>query len=104
MRRQCAFPVFDELVEAGYTYDSSVFPVQHDFYGIADWPRFPFSLCKHEDGEWAPACIDDPGCQITASLVERGPKRRIPPNREISGLMPGLSRKYIDSDDKKGNP
>lgn len=45
---------FDELVEAGYLYDSSVFPVRHDFYGIPDWPRFPFYVSKSEDGNWAP--------------------------------------------------
>ena len=31
---------FDELLEAGYQYDSSIFPLKHDFYGIPDWPRF----------------------------------------------------------------
>ncbi|MCK4690507.1 MAG: polysaccharide deacetylase family protein, partial [Desulfuromonadales bacterium] len=31
---------FDELLEAGFQYDSSIFPMQHDFYGIPDWPRF----------------------------------------------------------------
>ncbi len=31
---------FDELLEAGFQYDSSIFPIQHDFYGIPDWPRF----------------------------------------------------------------
>lgn len=29
----------DVLVEEGYTYDSSIFPVRHDRYGIADAPR-----------------------------------------------------------------
>lgn len=31
---------FDELLDAGFHYDSSIFPMQHDFYGIPDWPRF----------------------------------------------------------------
>ena len=31
---------FDELVSAGFLYDSSIFPMKHDFYGIPDWPRF----------------------------------------------------------------
>jgi len=31
---------FDELVEAGFQYDASIFPMKHDFYGIPDWPRF----------------------------------------------------------------
>lgn len=32
----------DELVEAGFTYDSSIFPIRHDIYGMHDAPRFPF--------------------------------------------------------------
>ncbi len=30
----------DILQEAGFVYDSSIFPVRHDFYGILDHPRF----------------------------------------------------------------
>jgi polysaccharide deacetylase family protein (PEP-CTERM system associated) len=32
----------DVLTEAGYQYDSSVFPVRHDRYGVPDAPRTPF--------------------------------------------------------------
>jgi polysaccharide deacetylase family protein (PEP-CTERM system associated) len=32
----------DVLVEEGIKYDSSIFPVRHDRYGIPDAPRFPF--------------------------------------------------------------
>jgi polysaccharide deacetylase family protein (PEP-CTERM system associated) len=45
---------YDELVEAGYLYDSSVFPVRHDYYGIADWPRFAFFLQRLGVGQWRP--------------------------------------------------
>jgi polysaccharide deacetylase family protein (PEP-CTERM system associated) len=31
----------DILVEEGFTYDSSIFPVMHDTYGIPDAERFP---------------------------------------------------------------
>ena len=31
---------FDCLVEAGYRYSSSVYPVRHDHYGMPDAPRF----------------------------------------------------------------
>jgi len=34
----------DILVEEGFTYDSSIFPVMHDTYGIADAERFPHIL------------------------------------------------------------
>ena len=41
---------FDELLEAGYQYDSSIFPMQHDFYGIPDWPRFSGYAVKKAAG------------------------------------------------------
>lgn len=34
----------DVLVEEGYTFDSSIFPVHHDRYGIPDAPRQPHVL------------------------------------------------------------
>lgn len=35
---------FDCLLEAGYRYSSSVYPVRHDHYGMHDAPRFPFEV------------------------------------------------------------
>ena len=29
----------DVLVDQGYTYDASIYPIHHDRYGIPDWPR-----------------------------------------------------------------
>lgn len=29
----------DILVEEGYRYDASIYPIRHDRYGIPDWPR-----------------------------------------------------------------
>ena len=34
-----AIPILNEL---GFTFDSSIFPVHHDRYGIPDAPRYPF--------------------------------------------------------------
>jgi len=48
------FWAFDELFEAGYLYDSSIFPIRHDFYGIPDWPRFAGWVVKNGSGEWEP--------------------------------------------------
>lgn len=39
--RQTAWAI-DVLVDEGFTYDSSIFPVRHDRYGIPDAPRSPF--------------------------------------------------------------
>lgn len=40
---------FDELLEAGYRYSSSVYPIKHDLYGMPDAPRFEFKP-RGEDG------------------------------------------------------
>jgi polysaccharide deacetylase family protein (PEP-CTERM system associated) len=34
----------DILAELGFRYDSSIFPIHHDRYGIPDSPRWPFRL------------------------------------------------------------
>lgn len=34
----------DILAELGFTYDSSVFPIRHDIYGIPDAPRTPYEV------------------------------------------------------------
>jgi len=33
---------FEILIEEGFKYDSSIFPIRHDFYGMPNAPRFPF--------------------------------------------------------------
>ncbi len=53
---------FDELLEAGYRYDSSIFPIKHDFYGIPDWPRFGGYAVKSSQGDWL-AAVDDEGME-----------------------------------------
>jgi polysaccharide deacetylase family protein (PEP-CTERM system associated) len=40
----------DILVESGYLYDSSIYPIRHDRYGIPDAPRHPFwAKGKHHE-------------------------------------------------------
>ncbi|KAA3612089.1 MAG: DUF3473 domain-containing protein [Calditrichaeota bacterium] len=34
----------EKLIELGIEYDSSIFPIRHDVYGVADAPRFPFKI------------------------------------------------------------
>ena len=40
---------YDILIDAGFTYDSSVFPIYHDVYGIPGSPRFPY-IVQRENG------------------------------------------------------
>ncbi|MDR4503191.1 MAG: DUF3473 domain-containing protein [Candidatus Scalindua sp.] len=39
---------FEILAEAGFEYDSSVFPITHDLYGMPDAPRFEYKLVEHD--------------------------------------------------------
>jgi polysaccharide deacetylase family protein (PEP-CTERM system associated) len=34
----------DILAEEGFTYDSSIYPIHHDLYGVPGAQRFPYSL------------------------------------------------------------
>jgi len=42
------------LWEVGFLYDSSIFPILHDRYGISDAPRFPHRVALNGDGAGAP--------------------------------------------------
>jgi polysaccharide deacetylase family protein (PEP-CTERM system associated) len=47
------------LAEEGYLYDSSIFPIHHDRYGIPDAPRYPFQIefdngCKSDIRNYTP--------------------------------------------------
>jgi len=39
--------VFDILVDLGFKYSSSTYPIKHDLYGVPDWPRF---VHKRQEG------------------------------------------------------
>lgn len=36
----------DILIEEGFAYDSSIFPVRHDIYGLPKAPRFPYKIAR----------------------------------------------------------
>lgn len=38
---------YDVLLEEGFRYDSSIYPIIHDRYGQADAPRFPYDIRKN---------------------------------------------------------
>ena len=41
---------FGILAQEGFQYDSSIFPIRHDFYGIYNAPRFPFVVSLKDKG------------------------------------------------------
>lgn len=42
----------DILEDLGFKYDSSIFPIYHDNYGIPDAPRFPYKFSTHDMAEF----------------------------------------------------
>jgi polysaccharide deacetylase family protein (PEP-CTERM system associated) len=40
----------DILLALGFEYDSSIFPVKHDYYGFPEAPRFPFKVSAGSEG------------------------------------------------------
>jgi polysaccharide deacetylase family protein (PEP-CTERM system associated) len=56
----------DTLIEAGFVYDSSIFPVRHDRYGVPDAPRAPHLIQR--DGrrlvEFPPSTAQLPGARL----------------------------------------
>jgi polysaccharide deacetylase family protein (PEP-CTERM system associated) len=43
--------VYDILLEEGFRYDSSIYPILHDRYGQVDAPRFPYVVRRSEHGQ-----------------------------------------------------
>jgi polysaccharide deacetylase family protein (PEP-CTERM system associated) len=41
--KECLWAL-DILAEQGFTYDSSIFPIHHDLYGVAGAARFPYTV------------------------------------------------------------
>ncbi len=38
----------DILIDEGFRYDSSIFPIHHDRYGVPDGPRFPHTIQREK--------------------------------------------------------
>jgi polysaccharide deacetylase family protein (PEP-CTERM system associated) len=60
---------FDVLLEEGYSYDSSIFPVRHDLYGIPEADRFPHWRRSQDTGsifEFPPSTFSYRGVNVGA--------------------------------------
>jgi polysaccharide deacetylase family protein (PEP-CTERM system associated) len=59
-----SFWALDILAELGFTYDSSIFPVHHDTYGVPDAPRFPYLLQEQGIMEYPPSTLSLAGLRL----------------------------------------
>jgi len=61
---QSSLWAIDILIEEGYAYDASIFPIHHDRYGIPESPRHPYEL-KREGG----SLLELPGSTVRIGSV-----------------------------------
>jgi len=54
----------DVLIEEGFAYDASIFPIHHDRYGIPDSPRHPYVLQRS-----AGSILEVPGSTVRLGRV-----------------------------------
>jgi polysaccharide deacetylase family protein (PEP-CTERM system associated) len=67
------------LAEEGFLYDSSIFPIAHDFYGVPDAPRFPYIKTldsEHLIKEFPPSTIRV--CGVNLPIAGGGYLRLLP--------------------------
>jgi polysaccharide deacetylase family protein (PEP-CTERM system associated) len=43
--------VYEKLIELGFEYSSSTYPIQHDLYGVPNWPRFMYERPENINGK-----------------------------------------------------
>jgi polysaccharide deacetylase family protein (PEP-CTERM system associated) len=43
--------VYEKLIELGFQYSSSTYPIQHDLYGVPNWPRFIHERSESFEGQ-----------------------------------------------------
>lgn len=77
------------LMEKGFKYDSSIFPIHHDFYGFPNAPRFPFliSMNGNENCEFSILNLDLRNIPQSAIGIPHSST----PNSELSTLRSRLT-------------
>jgi polysaccharide deacetylase family protein (PEP-CTERM system associated) len=86
----------DILVECGFEYDSSIFPVIHDTYGIPDAPRFPHVI-ERESGklvEFPPSTVELRALGMRLRVpVAGGGYLRLFPVHALRGAIRSINRR-----------
>lgn len=86
----------DILLESGFSYDSSIFPIRHDLYGMPGAERFPHYI-RREKGvleEFPPTTLRWSLFGLGLNLpVSGGGYLRLLPARWISAAFAGLNKK-----------
>ncbi len=69
----------DVLIEEGYRYDASIFPIRHDRYGIPSSPRHPYVMTRD-----AGSLVEAPASTVRYGRDQlSGGRRRLLPNPAV---------------------
>ncbi len=82
--------VYEILIELGFTYSSSTYPIEHDLYGVPNWPRF---LYERPESFQNKKIIEIP----VPTLVKKGKNTGIGGGGFFRLYPYWLSKKRIDS-------
>ena len=81
---------FEILAEEGYCYDSSIFPIHHDSYGIPDAPRFPFVVLCQQNGRVRFLPLSRPETENRILETQAGDKEVALPTPAFSSSGPSI--------------
>jgi polysaccharide deacetylase family protein (PEP-CTERM system associated) len=77
------------IADEGYRYDSSIFPIHHDFYGFPKAPRFPFLIFLNGNSNFEFSMLNfDPKLAEHSVLITRNSAHRISLNSDSNDLKP----------------
>ena len=82
----------DEVIDAGFAYDASIFPIRHDRYGMPDAPTEPFVAVAPSGRsipEFPPLTLD---CGFARVPVGGGGYLRLLPGWVLRGCIAGRQR------------
>ncbi len=89
----------DILIEEGFTYDSSIFPILHDIYGIPGGKRFPHEISTHsgniQEFPISTMCLKLGGWQTHVPIAGGGYLRLIP------APLVGRALQFINNSENK---
>jgi len=87
---------FEVLVEGGFKYDSSIFPIRHDFYGMPNAPRFPFVISLNDSSNFEFSMLN---CEFNtfqnSKLITQNSKL------EIQNSQLGINNSTLNTDNSK---
>jgi len=88
------------LMEEGFKYDSSIFPIHHDFYGFPQAPRFPFliSMNGNNNFEFSPLNFETAALQHNSTNVLPPTSNGVllQPPTKVDSSNPTTSSKLIE--------